>query len=133
MGRGSGGSGGRQWEVNARLAQLSEEPVGVYFGLDPLEIIFPQFVVGLATQDDVIGDHEQGVSQGDHSFLGSPPCGNTPVARRQRGMLHVRGGLGCLDKGRAEPDMALAGAATALATGALVVVCGQTLPWGERS
>src|SRR5258707_8379982 len=121
-----------QLNVEAQMAQLPDESLGTRSRVSLLEVVLPQFVVRLAAQDDVIGDHEDAVGQGNHRFLRSPASGNAPVAGCQRCVLHVCGGLGGLDKGRAEPDVALAGAAAALAAGALVVARPEPPPRPER-
>src|SRR5258707_13372657 len=106
-----------QLNVEAQLAQLPDEPLGTRSRVSLLEVVLPQFVVRLAAQDDVLGDHEEAVGQGNHRVLRSPSSGTAPVAGCQRCVLQVCSGLGGLDTGRAGPDGALAGAAAALAGG----------------
>jgi hypothetical protein len=116
----------------AQASELVDQALGARLWIQALEVVFAEFVVGLATRNDMVDDHEQRMRQRHNRFLVPTPGSNTSVASGQSRVFGVGGGLRGLDQQRSEPRVALAGAATALPSCALVVSRRQACPGGER-
>jgi hypothetical protein len=62
-------------------------------------------------------------------LLGAAPGGKAPFACRQCGVFHMGGGLGGLDQGGTRPDVAFAGASTALGKRCMSVPISARRSW----
>jgi hypothetical protein len=49
----------QQLHLEAQASELVDQAPGARLWIQALEVVFAEFVVGLATRDDVVDDHEQ--------------------------------------------------------------------------
>src|SRR4249920_75430 len=107
--------------LEAQASELVNQALGPGLWIQALEVVFAAFVVGLATRNDVLDDHEQRMRQRHDRLLVPTAGGATSGASGQSCVFGVGGGLCSLDEEGPQPGVALAGAATALSSRTLVV------------
>src|SRR6266536_1294656 len=100
-------------------------------GLALEQPVTAEFGIGLATVQDVVGDHQDRVGHGDRgAFVVAAPA-EPAVLGSQVGVLGAGGGVGGLHQRAAQPFGALAGAARVVLAGRLVVARAQPRPGGQ--
>src|SRR5262245_26367217 len=127
------GGSGRDFGEGDGVAEGSE-PFGVIagepLGVQAVEVVATQLAVRLAVLEDVVGDHEEAVGDGDDGLLVPAALDEPPVLRREVAVACADGAPGALDERRAQRPVGDAGAAAQTLAGALVVAWAETGPGG---
>src|SRR5437667_11266739 len=84
----------------------SGEPCGVVagetVGVQPLEVVAPEFTIRLTVPQDVEGDDEDAVGDSDDGLLIAAPLDEAAVLGREVGVAFAYGAAGTLDQGLAQ-------------------------------
>src|SRR6266516_2326194 len=105
-------------DVLAEAFELCDESADVgLVGQAAGEVVAAEVAVGLFAVEQVVGDDESGVADGDGGAFLASSAGQAPVLRGEVGELCSGGGMGGLDQGGAEPFVALAGVPGAVLAG----------------
>jgi len=82
----------------AQLLNPFCQPFGGDFGVELIEIVGSQILIGLFPREHVIHNHQNGMSHGNRVCLLATPCGQTMILRREIVPFAVRGGMCRLDQ-----------------------------------
>src|SRR5262249_31521140 len=66
--------------LEPRVAELTNETLGACFGVNAVERVVSQCVVGLTTSHDMVSHYQNGMRERNHRFLGPTPRSNAASA-----------------------------------------------------
>src|SRR5262249_43879503 len=96
-----------------------------------VEVVGAEVGVDLAGGEQVVGDDQDAVADGDGGPLGAPPRRQPPVLGAQVGLRGAAGALGRLGQRGPQPGVGPAGAPALALAGALVGAGAQPGPGGQ--
>jgi hypothetical protein len=70
-----------QHYLEAQASELVDQAPGARLWIQALEGVFSQFVIGLATCDDRVDDHEERMGERDDGLLVPTPCRDASMRR----------------------------------------------------
>src|SRR5438876_6160177 len=115
----------------------SGEPFGVVagetVGVQPLEVVAPEFTIRLAVPQDVVGDDEDAVGDSDDGLLIAAPLDEAAVLGREVGVAFAYGAAGTLDQGLAQGAVGVPSTATQPLARALMVARAEAGPGGRMA
>jgi hypothetical protein len=122
------------WQLHceAQEPELVDQALGSRLWIEALEVVLAELLIGLATGDDMVDDHEQRMGERHNRLLVPPPSSDASITSGQSRVFGVGGRLRGLDEEGPQLGVALAGAAAALPARALVMPRRQARPGGER-
>src|SRR6266516_3007548 len=96
-----------------------------------VEVVGPEVLVLSPARQQVVGNHQDRMRDGDRGLLLAAPCGDAAELGRQVRIAFPRGSVRGLDQDAPQGAVAFAGPATAPLPGALVLAGRQTRPGGQ--
>src|SRR5438128_12088875 len=115
----------------------SGEPFGVVagetVGVQPLEVVAPEFTIRLAVAQDVEGDDEDAVGDSDDGLLIAAPLDEAAVLGREVGVAFAYGAAGTRDQGLGQGAVGVPSTATQPLARALMVARAEAGPGGRMA
>src|SRR5258706_13317914 len=93
--------------LEAQVREWVDEALRARGGIEALEGVLAELVIGLPAGNDGIDDYQECGGERHHGFLVPASGSNAVVACCERGMFGVRGGLRRLEQGGGRADRAL--------------------------
>src|SRR5206468_6781766 len=115
------------------LPDATEIVAGESPGVEAIEMIRTQLLVGHAIVEDVPDRDQDVVGDGNRRLLAAAPTGDAGIKAREVGIAAARGGQRALDQCGAEPVIAPAGLAAPAFAGAFMVARTERRPGGQVS
>src|ERR1043165_6397666 len=95
-------------DAEADALELAQRAAFDGVAVSLLEIVVAKVLISGVIAEQMVDDHQQGVSNRHHGPLATPPCGQAMEQRPQIARLGPRGGPGGLAQGTPQPGTALA-------------------------
>src|SRR5438876_5888793 len=124
-----------RWSCEGDGVTEGGQPLGVVagetVGVQPLEVVAPEFTIRLAVPQDVVDDDEDAVGDSDYGLLIAAPLDEAAVLGGEVGVAFPYGAAGTLDEGLAQGAVGVAGAAAQPLARALMVARAEAGPGGR--
>src|SRR3954470_18129178 len=120
-----------QGDPVAEAGELLDESVTLPVGVAAGEVVPAEVVVVAVVGQQVPGDDQDGVADGDGGLLLADPAGQSPELGGQVGVAGAGGGPGALGEDVLQPDIAVGGLARAAFAAGDVVARADPGPGGQ--